>query len=286
MGTEPLSLSDWLIASDIDGTLNTKLRTLPRRNKEAIRRFVYDRGGTFMLASGRSIKSIRPHFDKLKLNHGYVVFENGAGIYDYGEEKVLWRNHINASLTSIIQTAAKRFPAANLQVVTTDEVRMVRPTLSAWILALSSKLKRRYYRRVDDVPTGDWCKVIFTGLPAVINRLEAFVVEKNGNVKENLMRSSPFSFEMVSAGTNKGVAVLKVAELLGFDPSKTAAIGDYFNDYEMLKSVALPACCGQAPQGLKDIAKLVTCHCNRGAVADLIEYIENIQSTKHTHKSI
>ena len=42
---------------------------------------------------------------------------------------------------------------------------------------------------------------------------------------------------------------------------------------EMLKSVAVPACCGQAPKGMKKIAKLVTCHCNKGAVADLIEYI-------------
>ena len=52
-----------------------------------------------------------------------------------------------------------------------------------------------------------------------------------------------------------------------------SAIGDYFNDYEMLKAVGLPACCGQAPQGMKKIAKLVTCHCNKGAVADLIDYI-------------
>ena len=73
--------------------------------------------------------------------------------------------------------------------------------------------------------------------------------------------------------TNKGVAVLKLAEMLGVDKSKTAAIGDYYNDYEMLKAVGLPACCGQAPKGMKRIAKLVTCHCNLGAVADLIEYI-------------
>ena len=45
------------------------------------------------------------------------------------------------------------------------------------------------------------------------------------------------------------------------------------NDYEMLKAVGLPACCGQAPRGMKKIAKLVTCHCNLGAVADLIEHI-------------
>ena len=78
---------------------------------------------------------------------------------------------------------------------------------------------------------------------------------------------------MVNEDTNKGKAVLKLAEMLGVDKEHTSAIGDYFNDYEMLKQVALPACCGQAPKGMKKIAKLITCHCNNGAVADLIEYI-------------
>ena len=87
------------------------------------------------------------------------------------------------------------------------------------------------------------------------------------------MISSAWSYEIVNEDTNKGVAVLKLADILGVDHSKTAAIGDYFNDYEMLKKVALPACCGQAPKGMKEIAKFVAGHCNQGAVADLIEYI-------------
>ncbi|MDE5994821.1 MAG: HAD hydrolase family protein, partial [Oscillospiraceae bacterium] len=59
----------------------------------------------------------------------------------------------------------------------------------------------------------------------------------------------------------------------GIPHKHTAAIGDYFNDYDMLKTVYLSACCGQAPQGLKDISKYHACHCNRGAVGDLLEYI-------------
>lgn len=55
--------------------------------------------------------------------------------------------------------------------------------------------------------------------------------------------------------------------------STTAAIGDYFNDYEMLKSVYLSACCGQAPKAIHDIVKFEACHCNNGAVADLLNYI-------------
>ena len=65
----------------------------------------------------------------------------------------------------------------------------------------------------------------------------------------------------------------KLAELLGVEKEKTAAIGDYYNDWEMLKAVGFPACCGQAPDDMKAMSKLVTCHCNYGAVADLIEHI-------------
>ena len=35
------------------------------------------------------------------------------------------------------------------------------------------------------------------------------------NTTENLMYSSPFSYEMVNEDTNKGKAVLKLAEMLG-----------------------------------------------------------------------
>jgi len=273
MNDRPLPLSDWLIASDIDGTLNNKRRQLPERNRIAIHDFVYKYGGTFILASGRSIESMRYHFNNLGLNHGYAVFSNGAGIYDYSTEKILWLNLLDDSLTEAVVKAAKRFPLASVQIVTVNETRLVRPELGAWLLAKSSKMKVTRYGSMQSVPKGDWCKVIFTGLSPVINQVERFVTALNHGETENLMRSSICSFEIVNHGVNKGVAVLKVAEKLGIDPSKTAAIGDYFNDYEMLKSVALPACCGQAPQGMKDIAKLVTCHCNKGAVADLIEYI-------------
>ena len=62
MTEKKLPLSGWLIASDIDGTLNDKKRRLPKRNFDAIQKFVYEYGGTFILSSGRSIESMRNHF--------------------------------------------------------------------------------------------------------------------------------------------------------------------------------------------------------------------------------
>ena len=90
-----------------------------------------------------------------------------------------------------------------------------------------------------------------------------------------LMSSSVASFEILARNTHKGTAVKKLAELIGIDENHVGAIGDYFNDYDMLKTVAVPACCGQAPKELKEISQFVSCHCNKGAVADFLEYIES-----------
>ncbi len=265
-------LSNWLIASDIDGTLNDKSRRLVRRNYDAIHKYIEEYGGHFTLASGRNPESMRKHFERLDIPNGKAVVINGAGIYDFAEEKFVWTSPLNEHCIDMVRKCIEKFPTIAFQVITDDYVYIFRPTISARILAINAQSKVKYFYNFDKIPKDNWYKVIFTGLPPALKWLERYIINMS-NTTENLMYSSPFSYEMVNEDTNKGKAVLKLAEMLGVPKENTAAIGDYFNDYEMLKAVALPACCGQAPKGMKRIAKLVTCHCNLGAVADLIEYI-------------
>ena len=67
---------------------------------------------------------------------------------------------------------------------------------------------------------------------------------------------------------------MRLAEILGIEKENIGAIGDYYNDVPMLKTVSHPACCGQAPSDIKSIVEYVACHCNKGAVADFINYLE------------
>ena len=78
---------------------------------------------------------------------------------------------------------------------------------------------------------------------------------------------------MLAPGVHKGTGVMELAAMLGVDKEHTAAIGDYFNDWDMLKTVGFPACAGQAPKEIHEICKLVACHCNNGCVADLLEHL-------------
>lgn len=266
-------LSDWLIASDIDGTLNNKFRHFPKRNYEAIQKFVKEYGGNFILSSGRSVPSMRKHINKLNIDSPYAVFTNGAGVYDYKNKKTMWLCPIDTDLQNTIISQINKFKGIGMLVITDSNAYILNYDIGCRAMAINNRFKVTHYRKAEDMPKENWCKVIFCGLPWRIKKFADEFKIANGGLTTNLMNSSIVSFEVVSRDTNKGKAVLKAAELMGIDKSKTAAIGDYFNDYEMLKNVALPACCGQAPDEMKKIAKLVTCHCNKGAVADLIEYI-------------
>ncbi len=273
------SLSHWLIASDIDGTINNKARQLVQRNYDAVHKYINELGGNFTLASGRAPESMRKHFKRLDMPDGKAIVINGAGIYDYAEEKMIWTSPLNDHCIDMVRKTVKKYPTMSFQVISDKFVYIFRPTPSSRILAINAKLPIKYFYSFEAIPKENWYKVIFTGLPPALKAVSRYI-ESMSNTTENLMFSSQWSYEMVNEDTNKGKAVLKLAEMLGVKNENTAAIGDYFNDYEMLKQVGLPACCGQAPKGMKKIAKLVTCHCNNGAVADLIEFIIKNHSNK------
>ena len=266
------SFSDWLVISDIDGTLNNKIRKLPERNYNAIRHFIDDLGGNFTLASGRSVSNMRKHYERLNLTTPAVIL-NGAGIYDFQNEKMLDYVSIGQTGQNIVKQVIEKFPMIEIMIVANDKNYLINSHIFAPFMAGTDTLSTFTYSSFDEIPKEEWGKVIFLGMPAFVSHLKKYLSRYDGK-GVTFMSSSVSSFEMLDGSTNKGEGALKVAGIIGVDKQKTAAIGDYYNDYELLKHVALPACCGQAPKGMKEIAKLVTCHCNKGAVADLLEYIE------------
>lgn len=264
--------SDWLVASDIDGTLNNKLRRLPKRNYERICEFVQEKKGHFTLASGRNISSMRGPFQNLPIASTPAVLLNGAGIYDYAHERMLRFHPINEAGYEIVKAATKKFPTLEVEILTSDSAYTINAKVFANIMLQADKLPHRRFKKAEEVPPDDWGKVIFLGMPPLISAVKKYLLSiTDPNV--NFMSSSISSFEMLEKGIHKGVGVMDIAEMYGIEKAHTAAIGDYFNDYEMLKTVGLPACCGQAPREMHAIAKFHACHCNKGAVADLLEYI-------------
>lgn len=265
--------SKWLLISDIDGTLNTKSFKLPENNKIAIKEFV-NNGGNFTLCSGRNLQSLSIHYNKLGISTP-AIFLNGAGIYDFKNKEMIYQNFISSEGEKIILDVLKKYKLTQLTVFTADKILLAtRKCIYGRIISKMDKLDCELYKKISDLPRGVWGKVSFFGTKGLINKLKDIFLNDDNSKLFECFKTSPFTLEVVSKGVNKGAAVLKLAELLNIEKSNTAAIGDYYNDVEMLKRVAHPVCCGQAPDDIKEISEYVACHCNDGAVADFIDYIK------------
>ncbi|MFR5874885.1 MAG: HAD-IIB family hydrolase [Eubacterium sp.] len=281
------TFENWLVVSDIDGTLKNKIRKLPRRNYDAIKKFT-DLGGNFTLASGRLQSSLERNYNRITPNQPAIVL-NGAGIYDYNERKMLWRNTIGEKGRNFVRYICKEFDeifkSVDIGVYFDDYVYIVKSGLLAKGTMYFDKARHEYVKSIDDVPEDGWMKVIFWSNPLVISKLE-HLVKNMENPDANFMSSSLWSFEMLQKDTHKGVGIMKLADMIGIEKTHVAAIGDYYNDWDMLKTVGLPACAGQAPSSIHKICKFEACHCNKGCVADLLEYIMSGKAEEDIEKGI
>ena len=157
--------SDWLIVSDIDGTLNNNLRQTPRVNTIAIERFAHTLGGNFTLASARNVQSLRPHYMNLPDIHTPAIVLNGAGIYDFSKEEMIWFNPVPLSGKGIIKKTMDKFPLLEIGIFTDDMIYLVRPRFLSPVMMMLDSLAHRKCYDISEVPEGKWGKVIFYCLP-------------------------------------------------------------------------------------------------------------------------
>lgn len=269
----PADYSKWLLVSDIDGTLNNKIRKLPKANKLKIKEYV-ENGGYFTLCSGRNLQSLTPHYKKLGIDTP-ALFLNGAGIYDFKTSKMLSFTGVSSQAEDAIMKCAGLLKGAEVSVFTDDMIYHVKPKIFGYVMSRVDNLDNTVCKDFTNIPRGKWGKIIFFGLPHILKKVLEFFNSEEVKPLCNAFRSSLLTVEVVAKDVDKGKGVMRLAEILGIEKENIAAIGDYYNDVAMLKTVSHPACCGQAPADIKQLSEYVACHCNKGAVADFINYLEN-----------
>ena len=270
---EKRDFSDWLIVSDVDGTLNNKKRKTPLSNLKAIERFAEEQGGNFTLASARGAQSLEPHYRNLRGVTTPAIILNGAGIYDYGKSQMLWFNCVPSSADSIVNEALNKFPFLEIGIFTADMIYLVRPRILSVVMMKLDNLTHKKCRSLDEVPKENRGKIIFFCLPWEKKKIKEFVMSRSDS-DLSYTDTTSMSFDMLNATTNKGNAIRVLADMLGVPMENTGGIGDYYNDVDMFRAVGHSCCCANSPDELKGLCEYCACHCNDGAVADFISYIE------------
>ncbi len=264
-----MKIQDILLVSDIDGTLIDKNHQIPTRNREAICRFM-QKGGGFAIATGRSWESVEKCLDGLKVNRPCVL-ANGGVVFDMQTRRALSCQPLPAEAIEYTRRFLKAFPEAGVEVFTPSDVLMLRENQ---VTRDHMRHERLQYQtaKIEEI-TEPWCKVLIasTEQPALMEFTRSF---PHPGVR--FVASSDRYWEMLPEGADKGTGIARLAEVCGVPMSAVAAIGDYYNDVEMLQTAGIPAVPANAPEEIQKLAKWITCSCEEGAVAEFIEILERM----------
>lgn len=90
-----------IIATDLDGTLMAPDHiTVTERTKNTLLK-AHNKGIKIAIATGRTLGFITPVINQIPFTD-YVIFSNGASVYDLNEKKIIYKNHIPPNLTAEI----------------------------------------------------------------------------------------------------------------------------------------------------------------------------------------
>ncbi len=264
-----LSLQNFLLVSDLDGTLVTDKGVIPARNIEAARRFM-EKGGRLTFATGRSVMGMLKFTEKVMPNAPILTY-NGGCIYDVERQKVLWSKFLPSSASRLIKDVKRLFPDVGIEVYSGQYVYSINKNEHTKAHISFGNLTE-HERTIDDIPQ-DLNKILFCCDNDRLVEVSKYLNEINqaGCV---YVFSGPIYFEVLPEGVSKGETVKRLADMLGIPHSHIMAIGDYYNDRELIETAAVGAVPAGAPDDLKQLADLVMGSCENGAVADFIEYIE------------
>ena len=267
-------ISDIVLMSDVDGTLMDEYGAIPKRNVEAIERFTAA-GGRFTIATGRALKIAKPLAKALPVNFPGVVY-NGGAIYDFVRQEYLAQTFLPKDAGELFRKIWEVFPDCGVILATEDGYidpeGVTRSKHEWWMKRYPETAIRTTKLSEIDSPA---YKALLVQPAEGCRQLHEYVQKHAASFEGvRFVFSDITMFEMLPEGSSKGDAIEKLMALTGVERENIAAIGDYHNDIEMLELADISAAPSNAHADVKEVADLIVGPSYSGAVADLIEHLE------------
>ena len=262
----------FLLVSDFDGTLINHDMTVSDENIQAIRDFIGE-GGRFLGATGRTELNVIPYAKNLPMSSPWILY-NGAAIYDWASRSFLYKAAVDRTLAEpFIRKVMKAYPEVNIQVFSGGPYCQINPGALPDVQAVRES---QHYRNISiNEAMDEWLKVLFCSDDAdVIMGIEALLGNDPLNSRVHKMHSGSRYFELTAPGVTKGSALARLKQILSPVPQQVVAIGDYFNDIEMLQEADIPAAPESALPEVKCHARIITRSHTESAIADLVAQLE------------
>jgi len=286
-----LSIKDFkLIALDIDGTLMNNDYELTERTRKALKKAM-DLGLKVTIATGRYYPSTRRIARSIPIN-APIVTNDGALIKDVFTNETILEKPLPLETAYEILELAASFPSFKIQIfmnetkiyVGVNNKIMQFHRLLNFCRRHPIKNSINFLRDFIFIPSQnviniDGAKRAMKQSPAKIviygddGELKEFKNELIKRYKNSIFLTSaiPRCVDVLNGEISKAKGLEVLAKLLGIKREEIIAVGDNFNDMEMLKFAGLGVAMGNAPDMVKQTADLVTDSNDQDGVAKLIE---------------
>ena len=103
-------------------------------------------------------------------------------------------------------------------------------------------------------------------------RLEALSsAARQGRLSARAVQSEPTKLEFLPPGSSKGAALRAMLEALGVEAGEVVAVGDNWNDLEMIEAAGLGVAMADAPEGVRARADHVCGTADEEGFRDVLE---------------
>ena len=263
------------ILTDLDGTLFNSRGEVSRADRTAIAAYV-TQGGIFAIASGREAHNARRHLPGIPLNGPSIVL-NGAAIYDFQKEEYrsLQTLDLEAAAAVTKQCLRSELPL-DIQIYTDEGIFYVTPleTANPGFLEIHQPTS---YLPLSSLKAKRWVKVVcLERIPGTLATMRGFLREQGFDRRLNLVEGRT---DVVEAGNyqellplniNKGTCMDQLRLLPEYEGRVLFAVGDYWNDMELLQAADVACAPENAIEEIKEVCQYVLPSHNDAPMAHLI----------------
>lgn len=276
-----------LFVTDLDGTLLTDAKTFNKRDLDALKT-VRDQGYAIALATGRSHYSFRTLMASLGMRGSdcypaidYVLFSTGAGIINYPGETLLKSISLAAR---DVATIVDYLEVSRLDYM----VHMAVPDTHQFFYRQHSKQNSDFSTRLD-IYREYATPLHENGLPLVQEATEVLCIVPGSRGREITNRitakfdqfsviraTSPLDgesswIEIFDPRVSKSKGVEWLAELLGIAQENTCAVGNDYNDEDLLHWAEQSYIVRNSPPELQEMFQVVSSN-NESGVSEVIAH--------------
>jgi Cof subfamily protein (haloacid dehalogenase superfamily) len=260
-----------LVAIDVDGTLLDGDHQL----RDAVKDSLYElaaRNIHVVLATARGPQALNPVLRLLQFSPLLVCF-SGAWVGEIDrpslvpKKVMLERRHSLSVARSIVATALDHNVEPHVLTVDTWRTRKMSPET-----ILECQLTEcRPIITSDLLEDGVEPNKILLIAPEHDSSQALHAIADSVQSLSSAAFSKPNYLEIVPKGANKASALVHLVAILGLDLSQVAAIGDGYNDIEMIREAGLGIAMANAPSAVKSAAGWVTGTNNEAGVAQAVK---------------